>query len=241
VTRVLLALALAVAPLAVDVAPAGATNECKGLQTCVRVVGPWVVVPTSGRAPHPHVEYQLSCPRGYIVGGLDAELSDRRIDISFLGKLGSPVNPGITTSRAAVFVATYAGPAGRSPTFRPHLGCVPASGGGGGPVPYLSPSAVSSAAVPPGQPTTRRVRTLTLRAGAAQTAVQPCARGARLVGGWHAVGFYTRNPPSAGLIASVVARQSLRAARITVTVRSAEPIRGVHAVVQLGVVCGGGA
>src|SRR5205085_1959652 len=73
------------APVA-GVMPAAATNECRGLQVCVRVPGPWVVVPSS-RSP---VQYQLSCPRGFVVGGLDAELSDRAVDIDFLGLLGSP-------------------------------------------------------------------------------------------------------------------------------------------------------
>ena len=57
--------------------PAHATDECRGLQICVRVHGPWVVVPSrlgSARAP---VQFQLTCPRGFVVAGLDAQLSDR--------------------------------------------------------------------------------------------------------------------------------------------------------------------
>ena len=135
--RLLLLLALCgAATLAVGGAPARATNECRGLMICVRVAGPWVIVPRGGAAPRPRVEFQLSCPRGYVVGGTDAELSNRGIDIAFLGKLGSPVGPGVTTSRAAVFLATYAGGGRGVASFRPHLGCVPTSGGGSGPVPY---------------------------------------------------------------------------------------------------------
>ena len=63
-------------------------------------------------APDARVEYQLTCPRGHVVGGLDARLSVRGIDVSFLGRLGSPVNPGITTTRSAVFAATYVGSVG---------------------------------------------------------------------------------------------------------------------------------
>ena len=74
----------------------------------------------------PQVQYQLTCPRGYIVGGLDAELTDRAIDVWFLGASGSPVAPGRTTSRTVVFVATYVGIGARAPTFRPHAGCIPA-------------------------------------------------------------------------------------------------------------------
>jgi hypothetical protein len=240
VKRVLFVLAVLVAAAGASSRPAHATNECKGLQVCVRVAGPWVVVPTSPRVPRPAVEYQLSCPRRYIVGGLDAELSDRRIDIHFVGKVGSPVNPGITTSRAAVFVATYTGTSARGPTFRPHVGCVPASGGGGGPVPYLNPAAVGAAALPPGEPTTRRVRVLKVRPGASQTGTRACAGAERLVDGWHAIGFYTARPPAASLVASVVARRTLSSNRVTVAVRSGAALRGVRTIVQIGAVCAGG-
>src|ERR671924_401749 len=142
---------------------------------CVRVVGPWVVVPARSGAPRPRVEFQLSCPRRYLVGGLDAELSDAAIDISFLGRLGSPVAPGITTTRSAVFVATFVGSSRRSVTFRPHLGCVPANGGGG-----RIPTSVT--VVPPGQPTVRRVRTVRVIPGSRFAAIG-CTPAERLVAG----------------------------------------------------------
>ena len=43
-------------------APAGATNECRGLNPCVPVAGPWVVVPVGHGASRPQVQYQLTCP-----------------------------------------------------------------------------------------------------------------------------------------------------------------------------------
>ena len=72
--------------------------------------------------------YQLSCPgRGQIIGGLDADRAGP-LELSFLGMLGGPVGPGVTTSRSAVFVARTT----RSlASFRPLLGCIPTSGGGG--------------------------------------------------------------------------------------------------------------
>ena len=190
--------ATALACVAASAGPARATNECKGIQVCVRVAGPWVVVPAARGSARSSVEFQLSCPRGFIVGGLDAELSDRAIDVSFVAKIGSPVNPGISTSRAAVFVATYTGASPRIATFRPHIGCIPTSGGGGGPVPYRA-AALAPAAFPPGQPTIRRVRTLRLRPNATQRAVRACAGSERLVRGWHAVGFYTAGAPYAAI------------------------------------------
>jgi hypothetical protein len=234
VKRLLLLAVLAIGAVGAGAEPAQATNECRGLMVCVRVSGPWVVVPAARGVPRAKVEYQLSCPRGFVVGGLDAELSDRPLDITFLGKLGSPVNPGVTTSRAAVFNATYAGAPGRASSFRPHLGCVPSSGGGSGPVPYKL-----SAAFPPGEPTIRRVNNVRLRP--LQTrATRACAGGERLISGWHAVGFYTSSAPSATLLSSVVAVRSYRGGRVDVQARVGTAVSGVRAVLQVGAVCGGG-
>jgi len=227
-----LTLGLAVAALGVGASPAlAATHECDGLQVCVPVAGPWVVVPTGRSAPLPHVEFQLSCPRGYVVGGLDAELSDRGVDISFAGRLGSPVNPGITTSRAVVFSASSVGSAA-TPSFRPHIGCMPAAGGG-----RRIPTAVG--AVPPGEPTVRRVKTVRLAPGL-RAVSQGCTTGERLVDGSHAVGFFTRRAPGAALVRSVMATQSFARTHVTVTARSASAVAGVRAVLQVSAVCAGG-
>jgi hypothetical protein len=235
VRRLALLLVLAGGVVGAGAQPAeAATNECRGLQVCVRVAGPWIVVPAARSAPRARVEYQLSCPRGFVVGGLDAELSDRAIDLGFLGKLGSPVNPGVTTSRAAVFVATYAGASGRASSFRPHLGCVPSAGGGSGPVPFKL-----SAAFPPGQPTIRRVSNTRLRSASARV-IRACAGGERLISGWHAVGFYTSSAPSATLLASVVTTRSVSGGRVDVRARVGTAVGGVRAVLQVGAVCGGG-
>jgi hypothetical protein len=231
----LVVLAIALAAVAATAAPAGATNECRGLMVCVKVRGPWVVVPPELGGARGGAQFQLSCPRGFIAAGLDAELSDRTIDLDFPGLLGSPVGPGTTTSRSVVFRGVYTGSSARTPTFRPHLGCIPAAGGGSGPVPYRTLQAV----FPPGQPTVRRVRTVRLRAGTVR-AVAACAAGERLISGWHAIGFYTASAPSAALVHSVSAVRSSRGRRVEVRVRSGVAVNGVRAVVQVGAVCGGG-
>jgi hypothetical protein len=230
VTRVALAVAAGLAAFAVGVSPAGATNECKGLQVCVRVPGPWVVVPAS-RAT---VQYELSCPRGFVVGGLDAELSDRAVDVDFFGLLGSPVGPGVTTARTAVFRGVYTGAAARTPTFRPHVGCIPTAGGGSGPIPYRALESF-----PPGRPTIRRVRTVRLRPGTTR-AVAACAAGERLISGWHAVGFYTAGPPAAALIRSVAATRAVRGNSVVVKARAGAAVAEVRVVLQVGALCGGG-
>jgi hypothetical protein len=208
---------------------AGGANECEGLMVCVPVAGPWVVVPISGGVPRPRVEYQLTCPRGHVVGGLDARLSDRAIDVSFLGTLGSPVNPGISTSRSVVFVASYVGAAARAPTFKPFVGCMPAAGGGA-----RVPTSVS--AFPPGRPTMRRVKTTRVRPGEI-TVTQRCAVGERLVDASHALAFATRTPPSASVVESLSAAQSVRGRGVAVTVRADAELGDVRALVQVHAVC----
>lgn len=217
-----------VAALAV-VTPAGGANECDGLMVCVPVAGPWVVVPTGSGVPRPQVAYQLTCPRGYIVGGLDARLSQRAIDVSFLGMLGSPVNPGISTSRSVVFVASYVGGSAGAPSFKPFVGCMPATGAGS-----RVPTAAS--AFPPGRPTVRRVRTVRVRPGT-RTVAQGCTARERLVGASHAFAFFTPTPPSVSLISSVTGRRAVRGGRVVVTVRGDAELEGVRAVVQVHAVC----
>jgi hypothetical protein len=210
-------------------APAGAANECDGLQICVSVPGPWVVVPASTSSSRVPVEYQLTCPRGHVVAGLDARLSVRGIDVQFLGKLGSPVNPGISTTRSAVFRGTYVGRADRAPTFKPFIGCIPAAGGGA-----RVPTSVT--AFRPGQPVTRRARTVRVRPGTT-TIVQRCASGERVVGGTHAFAFETRNPPSASLVSSVSGSSRVGSSSVSVRVTGDAEIAGVRAVVQVQALC----
>jgi hypothetical protein len=230
VTRALVLLACVVTALAAGAGEARATNECRGLMVCVPVAGPWVVVPTTRQ-----VQYQVACPRGYVVGGLDAELSHRAIDVTFPGRLGSPVNPGITTSTSAVFAGFYTGARPQVTSFRPHIGCIPASGGGGSP-----PTAIwlRPAAFPPGRPVTRRVRTVNAVAGRTTRGAQGCARNERLVGASHAVGLYTQTAPAATVATSVSVTRTVRNGRVAVVVRADASLR-VRAVVQVHALCAG--
>ncbi len=214
--------ALAVAPTA------GATNECRGLNPCVKVAGPWVVVPTARTVTRPQVQFQLTCPRRFIVGGMDAELTDPLIDVSFIGSSGAPVSPGVTTARSVVFVASYAGDRPRAPTFRPHIGCIPASGGG-----TRTPTGVR-AVTPPGHPTVRRV--VTGRVSDETTLGRACHPDERMIGWYAARGFATPTPPGSQLIASLHTKTSVGKNSVVVVAR-AERGRGI---VQVGVVCAGG-
>ena len=223
----------AVLAAGVSAPTAAATNECRGLLVCIHVAGPWVVVPVGSSVPRPHVEYQMTCPRGYVVAGMDAELTNRAIDVSFVGSTGSPVAPGITTSRTVVFVATYVGNARKTLTFRPHVGCVPATGGGA-----RTPTAVS-AVVPPGKPTTRRVRTVRVTP-TVRTIVQRCLGNERLVDASYARAFFTKRPPSAAVVNTVSVTHGVSGGRVNAVVRGDDAVSSVRAVVQLSATCAGG-
>lgn len=229
--RLLLAAAAATLVALGVSASASAGHECDGLDVCVSVTGPWVVVPTAATTP---TYYQLRCPRrGMIVGGLDANVSDRAIALQFLGNLGSPVNPGITTANAVVFVARYTG-RGRGPVaFQPLIGCMPTSGGGRG-----TTSVGALPALRPGTPATLRVRTVKLRAGTKRVVTQACHRGEHLVSSSAALAFRRKAAPNAQLVDAVrlTPRARGNVALVDVAVSRALPF-GAHAEVQLDAVC----
>lgn len=215
-----IAAAVAVAAAAFAAAGnAGATNECRGLKVCVPVAGPWVVAGSAAQ-----VSFQLSCPPKFVVAGLDAELSRRGVDVTFRGALGTPVNPGITTSRSAEFFGRLL-VGGAPATFRPHIGCIPASGSG-----ERFPTTVRPA--PPIAPTTVQ---LAVRAGVHRYAKR-CAAGKRLEAASHSVGFYTPAPPDASIVRSVAVTQKVGAGVVRLVVRAGS-LPGVRAIVQVELEC----
>ena len=153
--------------------------------------------------------------------------SHRGIDISFIGSIGSPVNPGITTGRSVVFVASYVGTMAPAPTFRPYVGCMPASGGGGIPTALkivarpADCSARPQGACPPG--TTHRGERVPRRE--------------TLVDATHAVGFGTPRPPSASVTGTVTASRAVRGRRVLVSVRGDAELGRIRAIIQVHAVC----
>jgi hypothetical protein len=225
VKRLLLVAAVSLSAFAAAPSAAFATDECRGLQQCVPVHGPWVVIPTANTVPRPRVEWRLMCPRGYVAAGLDAELSDRAIDVGFLGLVGAPVTPGVATARAVVFYASYVGATARAPTFRPHVGCMP--GGGGGRIPT---------AFKPGRPTVRRVAQNDIPPGQS-AAAKSCLARETLVDASHALGFFMRRTPDASLVESVGGAQRVRGRRVSVVVTADVEVASVQAVVQVHAIC----
>lgn len=189
------------------ISPGGAraANECKGLQVCLPVTGPWVAIPAPARGALSTVVWEMRCPlRNYIVAGVDARVSDRSIDISIRGENGAPVSPGVTTGRAVLFTAVYTGGAQRPTSFQPFVGCIPTSGGGG----RGETSVTRAAAFPPAKPIDRRVVTRRLVSGASVRVVGRCPAGTRLLGADHAYAFRTGTEPGETLIEAVRVRRT---------------------------------
>jgi hypothetical protein len=229
VTRVVVLFALAGALVAAAGASAAAiAGECRGLQTCVPISGPWVRIPARGDAGAPEAVYLVTCPRNHVAGGTDALVADRSTDVSFRGATGSPVAPGITTERSVLFTGTYGGTARRPTSYRPLVGCVPTSGGGGR----------SQTAYRPGRPIVRQVLTTALVRGRTKTVTLSCPDGGRLLGGAHAVGFVQKAQPSQTVLASVTASHAVSQSRVIAraTLDASAPA-GVRARLQVHAIC----
>src|SRR5262249_26968223 len=152
------------------------------------------------------VQFQLSCPKRFIVGGLDAELTDRSIDVGFVGNLGSPVNPGVTTTGDAIFLGNFVGTRTAAASFRPHIGCIPASGGAS-----RVPTAYQAhKAFPPGKPTVRIVKDLPVVAGATRSLSFGCAPRDHLTSASHAVAFYSNEPPTPAMASAVTVKRIVK-------------------------------
>jgi len=216
-----------VAALAAAVAPiGGATGECRGIQQCIPVAGPWVVVPARGST-----QYLLSCPGGRsVVGGLDAQATSRKVHVSFTGQLGAPVQPGVTTTRYALFRAVSTST--KREAFQPRLGCIPVQGGGGR-------STVSYSVVSPGPALDIRSRIVVVGPGDTRFGRLACPAGETLVESWHSIAFRTKSVPQLSEAQYVQASHVVLGGKQVVVTASATDALSidVHAIVQAGAVC----
>jgi hypothetical protein len=207
VRRLLLAVALAaVAGLSAGASAGVAADECNGLMVCIPVAGPWVHVPAPSGASAAVAHWQLICPKG-VVGGTDARASERGVTVDFVGELGSPINPGITTRTSAWFEGVYPGPPKHASSFQPFIGCLPSPGGGG--------RTRTAVPVKPGNGVTVRTRTLKVAPGAPARAAIACRSDERMLTVTHAVGIFQANPPTDAQFASVHVTQ-LRQGRLAI-------------------------
>lgn len=229
--RLLVLAVLAAAVAGLNTPDASAGRECDGLIVCIPVEGPWVQVKGGGTPTY----YRLSCPgRGQVIGGLDADRAGP-LELSFLGLLGGPVGPGVTTAGAAVFVARTTRPLSG---FRPLLGCIPGGGGGGRGRTVREPTRELMAAAPPVEATILRVKDVRLRNRQTERLAHACAAGERLLSFSAAVAFRTRRPPSLAALGSVRTTPRRSGQRVVVSVRSsiARPLN-TRVEVQIHAVC----
>lgn len=229
-TRVALALSLAGLTLgALSAGSAHAADECNGLQVCLPVAGPWVVVPPGG------VDYELACPlAGYVVAGTDARVAARDVDVSFRGEPGSPVGPGVTTRRSAVFHAARTRTGAGATSFQPFIGCVPTSGGGGR---ALTGFAAQAAGIKRLQPLRSVVVSMRVRSGSL-TVRAACPPGSRLVGSSHAVAYRRSLPPATELLGAVRVRRTLVEGVVVARVTATPAAQRSGAEVQMRALCG---
>jgi hypothetical protein len=222
--RVALALVAALAVAAAFAGRGGAADECRGIAACIPVPGPWVVVRHGVEG-----DFLASCGRYGVVGGLDADATTAAVRVSFDGRIGSPVSPGVTTTQKAFFRGRLVGRR-RLAAFKPWLGCIPASAGGG--------RSTVSARVAPGAALDRRARILVVQPGEVRTAAIGCPGGEQLVGGWDSLAFRTTAPPDLRDVALVAANRVISGGKVYVTVNATDALSiDAHAVVQVGAEC----
>ena len=234
IRRLLLVVLLAAAVTGVGPSTADAGRECEGLIVCIPVAGPWVQVFGTANPTY----YQLACPgRGQVIGGLDADRAGP-LGITFLGNLGGPVGPGVTTGRAAVFVAQTTRPLSG---FRPLLGCIPGGGGGGRGRTVYEPKRQLQAVAPPPEATVWRVKNVRLKDQPRERVTHACLADERLLSFSSAIAFRTVRPPSLSTLGSVRATARRAGERIVVAVRSgiARP-KNVRVELQIQAVCARG-
>jgi hypothetical protein len=219
------------AALGAGAASSSAADECRGLQVCIPVAGPWVVIPAPADRSAT-ARWRLVCPQG-VVGGVDAFASEAAVAVEFPGRIGSPVNPGITTTGTLVFTGTYAGHIRRRTSYQPFIGCIPGAGGG----PRTPMAFARSDAVKPGDPITTRVATLQLATGRLARTTVRCKRGERLLSSTHSVGLFTPGAPTKAQLASVRVIAVRRGGAILVSATRRGLAPGVRAEVQVLAEC----
>jgi hypothetical protein len=223
----------AVAALALGAQPGQAAGECNGLMVCIPVAGPWVKIP----APTGVVSvatWQLTCPQG-VVGGVDAQASDPSVGVDWSGRIGSPVNPGISTTGVLLFRASYAARLRRASSFRPFIGCIPRPGGGTRT--RTGYERVTTPPVKPGNPLALRVKVLRVLPGALARAALVCLPGERLISSTHSIGLYTPGPPTPAQLAAVHVVRATHAGRVLVSATRQGLPASVRVEVQIQATC----
>jgi hypothetical protein len=173
-------------------------------------------------------EYLQSCGKQGVVGGVDADTTSTAVRLSFDGRIGAPVSPGVTTTQSVLYRGRLV--QGARGAFQPWVGCIPARGGGG--------RSTVSARAAPGAALHRVARIVVVSPGEVKTATLACPAPEKLVGGWHAVAFRTKHPPRPADAARVRASHALANGKVVATIAATDALSiDAHAIVQVGVEC----
>jgi hypothetical protein len=151
------------------------------------------------------------------------------VRVDFTGRLGSPVQPGQTTTRYALFRAVSTSK--KTQLFQPLLGCVPARGGGGR-------STVSALVSAPGASLEFRSAIVVIGPGTTKFGHVSCQPAEKLAGAWQSTAFRTANPPRVSNAVYVRATHNVVGKKVVVTASAADVLSiDVHAIVQVGAEC----
>jgi hypothetical protein len=135
--------------------------------------------------------------------------------------------------RAVLFVGIYSGERRAPTTFRPFIGCIPTSGGGGRALTSAN-GASSGKALRPTRPVTYRTALRRVPSGGRAVVVARCRARETAVDASHAVAFRTPTPPTRALIDSVTASHRVEAGRAVATATATTRLPGgVRAIVQV--------
>ena len=189
--------------------------------------GPWVVVPGARHGRVPALAARADAASS---AGSTRRSTSRDVHVGFDGRLGAPVQPGVTTTRYALFRAVSTSSAARRRSSR----CSAASRCRAGAAARRSPRASA-----------RRGRRSTYARGSSSsgraTCVRPdrCASGENLVDAWHAVAFRTKQPPPlAERAVSCSAQHVVVGKQVVVTASATDALSiDAHAIVQAGAEC----
>ena len=121
-------------------------TSAAGSQVCLPVSGPWVVIParTGAAAGARRVRAALPAAGVHRRRAQTPGWPTRTSTSSSAARRAARSGPGVTTSRAVALRRRLRGRAARADDFRPFIGCVPTSGGGGRALTGASGSAVAA-------------------------------------------------------------------------------------------------
>ena len=232
-------LTLVVALVAAVLGGAGearAADECRGLQVCLPVPGPWVAIPGPGGRRRPDRQLGDALPPARLHRRAGSTRASR-IAPSTSRSAARTAPPSRRASppveRCCSRPCTRARHASRRPSGRSSAACPPRVAAAG-----ARPPSGTRRRSRPGKPLDRRVVERRLLSGASVRATGRCPAGTRLLGAQHAFAFRIDDEPGSTLLNAVRVRRTSAGRTVTAvgTVAPSVP-QGLRVLLQLHVLC----